>query len=344
LTLPSNKMTFRALLRPVDISTVIYLLMLAIVILFFHQGISGWGWYVLAHSGAVLIILGLIRTAEGNGGWLGLVRHWYPVLIFPPLFAEMNELVNIIFPFWANPWLIRLDHALFGVHPTVWFERVATPALTELMVVFYLSYYLLIPTATLPLYLWKKRRAFDGLMFNISLAFYLSFIGFLIFPAVSPRVTLAHLQSGPLEGGWLLGILGWVQGIGGIHGGAFPSSHVTVAFAILLSSYRYQRRVFWLLLPFVLGLAVSTTYCRYHYAVDAIAGALLGLAAVIIGQKLFLRWSRVWPSADGEIIAPQGMTAALEPCAEMVTLIGEQRRQHAGRTRSQASGMQREIE
>ncbi len=344
MTLPSNKMTLRALLRPVDLSTVIYLLLLSFVILFFHEGIDGWGWYVLVHLGAVLIILGMIRMAEGNGGWLGLVRHWYPVAIFPPLFAEMNDLVNIIFPFWANTWLIRLDHALFGVHPTVWFERVATPALTELMVIFYLFYYFLIPAAALPLYLRKKRRAFDGLMFNISLAFYLSFIGFLIFPAVSPRVTLAQLQVGPLQGGWLLGILGWVQGFGGIYGGAFPSSHVTVAFATLLSSYRYQRRVFWLLLPFVLGLAVSTTYCRYHYAVDAIAGALLGMAAVVIGHKLFLRWERVWSAVDRGIAAPQGMTASLEPCAEMVTLIGEQGRQHAGRTRSQASGMQREIE
>jgi membrane-associated phospholipid phosphatase len=344
LTLPQKKMPLWALLRPVDLATLSYLLLLSILILFFHHSVGGWGWYVLAHSGAALVILGLVWVADGQHGWLDFLRHWYPALIFFPLFDEMNELVNIIFPFWASHWLIRLDHALFGVHPTVWFERVATPTLTELMAIFYLAYFLLIPVAALPLYLREKRREFDGLIFNTALAYYLSFIAFLIFPAVSPRVTLGYLQGGPLEGGFLLGILKWLQGFGGIHGGAFPSSHVAVAFAILLSARRYERRVFWILLPFVLGLAVSTIYCRYHYAVDAIAGALLGCLCYILGQKLFLIWERARIPAARRIMAPQGMAPSLEPLAEAVSLMEEQRRSHAGRTRSQTSGVRREIE
>lgn len=344
MTSSTDNRTLWALMRPVDLVTMLYLAVIAVLIVLFHQGVGGWGWFVLAHLSAVLLIATLIRKADRRPGWLGILRHWYPLLIFFPLFAEMNELVTMIFPFWANSWLIRLDHALFGVHPTVWFEQVATPALTELMVVFYLAYFLLIPAAALPLYLRERRREFDGLMLNTALAYYLSFVAFLFFPAVSPRVTLSHLQGGPLEGGFLLHILYWVQGFGGIRGGAFPSSHVAVAFAVLFSVHRYERKVFYVLLPFVLGLAVSTTYCRYHYAVDAIAGALLGLFAVILGRKLFLRWEQNWIGAYRGIMEPQGITPSPEPCMGAVSVTTEQRRHHAGRDGSQTAGMRKEIE
>ena len=344
MTLPPKRESLWTLMRPVDLATMIYLVVIAVLVVLFRDGVDGWAWYVPAHLAAVLLIAALIRKADGRRRRLGVLRHWYPVLVFFPLFAEMNELVTMIFPFWANSWLIRLDHALFGVHPTVWFEQVAKPALTELMVIFYLAYFLLIPAAALPLYLKKKEREFDSLMFNTALAYYLSFIAFLFFPAVSPRVTLSHLQGGPLEGGFLLGLLDWVQGFGGIRGGAFPSSHVAVAFAILFSAHRYERRIFYVLLPFVLGLAVSTTYCRYHYAVDAIAGALLGVTAVFLGQKLFAHWERTWFIPSRSMVAPKGVTVSPSPVAETVPLIGEKRRQHAGRAGSQAAGVRQEIE
>ena len=344
MTLPRGKISLWTLMRPVDLATLFYLLFIAAMIMLFRDRIAGWGWYVVKHCAAALVIVALIRTAEDRRDWLGVLRHWYPVLVFFPLFAEMNQLVNMFFPFWANTWLIKLDYALFGVHPTVWFESVATPALTELMVIFYLTYFLLIPAAALPLYLKKKGREFDSLMFNTSLAYYLSFVAFLFFPAVSPRITMAHLQGGPLEGGLLIGLLDWVQSFGGIHGGAFPSSHVAVAFAILFSAYRYERRVFYALLPFVLGLAVSTTYCRYHYAVDAIAGALLGLVAVVLGQKLYARWERTWFNLGRSILASKGAAVPSDPVAETISLIGEKRRRHAGRAESQTAGVQQEAE
>jgi membrane-associated phospholipid phosphatase len=321
-------------MRPVDMATLLYLLCITAMIILFHDRIDGWGWIVVKHCAAALVILLLIRAAEDRYDWLGVLRHWYPLLVFFPLFAEMNQLVNMFFPFWANSWLINLDRALFGVHPTVWFETVATPALTELMVLFYLAYFLMIPTAALPLYVKKKERQFDNLMFNTSLAFYLSFVAFLFFPAVSPRITLAHLQGAPLQGGLLLGLLNRVQSFGGIHGGAFPSSHVAVAFTVLLSAYRTERKVFYVLLPFVLGLAVSTTYCRYHYAVDAIAGALLGMIVVVLGRRIFARWERTRYRLSRSIVAPKGGTASPGPLTETVPLTEEKRRRHAGRAGS----------
>jgi membrane-associated phospholipid phosphatase len=345
LVLKEKRITLGDILRPVDLATVAYLLLLAVLIILFHNNLPGWGWYVPAHIGAALLVVALAWAGEKRFSHpVTFLRHWYPPLLFIPLFSEMNHLVNIIFPFWANGWLIRMDQALFGVYPTVWFEKLASPLLTELMAVFYLVYFLLIPAAALPLYVGRRMRSFHRLMFNTALSYYISFIIFLFIPAESPRVTLAHLQGGPMQGGPLLGVLRWLQGFGGIHGGAFPSSHVAAACAVLISTYIYERRVFRILLPFVLGLAISTTYCRYHYAVDALAGFLVGAVGVAIGQRLYLRWEAWCVSAGRRAHYPETPAMSMEPCAQLVPVLEEQRREHVGRSGSQAAELQREIE
>ena len=104
---------------------------------------------------------------------------------------------------------------------------------------------------------------------------------------------MTHLHTAPLEGKYFLQLVEYVQGFGAIRGGCFPSSHVAAAFAILLSAYTYERKVFYVLLVPVLGLAVSTVYCRYHHAVDAIAGALIGSLCYVVGVKIHQRWEKV---------------------------------------------------
>ena len=81
-----------------------------------------------------------------------------------------------------------------------------------------------------------------------------------------------------------------IQAKGSIHGGCFPSSHVAAAFAVLFSARRYEKTIFWILLPIVLSLAVSIVYTRYHYAVDSVAGAMVGVACFFLGEKISRKW------------------------------------------------------
>ena len=78
--------------------------------------------------------------------------------------------------------------------------------------------------------------------------------------------------------------------MGSIHGGCFPSSHVAAAFAVLFSVKRYEKPIFWILLPIVFSLAIAVVYTRYHYAVDSIAGALVGTACAFVGPKISNKW------------------------------------------------------
>ena len=69
-----------------------------------------------------------------------------------------------------------------------------------------------------------------------------------------------------------------MQGTAGVHGNAFPSAHLMLAFAVLVFVFRYFPRFAPWLLFCVLLMGAGAVYDGYHYAVDVVAGALLGMA------------------------------------------------------------------
>ena len=73
-------------------------------------------------------------------------------------------------------------------------------------------------------------------------------------------------------------------------GAAFPSSHVAVAFCTVYFSFLYLRpiRYFHLLVAILLSLA--TVYCRYHYVIDVLAGALTALLLAPLGNWLYAKF------------------------------------------------------
>ena len=68
-----------------------------------------------------------------------------------------------------------------------------------------------------------------------------------------------------------------IQGRAGVRGNAFPSSHVMLAFVVMVFCFRYFPRVAPWLLICVLLMCVGAVYDGYHYAIDVLAGALLGV-------------------------------------------------------------------
>ena len=72
---------------------------------------------------------------------------------------------------------------------------------------------------------------------------------------------------------------------------AFPSLHAAVSLLALFYAWRYVRFWFWVLLPFVLGLWVSTIYLRHHYVVDLFAGWLLAPVAAWVAPRLDGWWA-----------------------------------------------------
>ncbi len=51
-------------------------------------------------------------------------------------------------------------------------------------------------------------------------------------------------------------------------------------------AFRFRRWLFAALLPIVLRLVVSTLYLRMHYAIDLVAGAAVGVVAVVLAPRV----------------------------------------------------------
>ena len=138
-----------------------------------------------------------------------------------------------------------------------------------------------------------KSEAFERSLFLILLCFYLSYIGYLFFPAVGPRYAMQHLYHKELDGFLVSGpIQNVLNLLEGVKRDAFPSGHTGVALTVLLLAYRYERTLFWWMIVPVLLLIFATVYCRYHYVIDVICGVMLTVVTLAAGEVYYNSWLR----------------------------------------------------
>lgn len=274
--------------------TLLFLIGLIGLTLFFRRQIPPWqslvSFYVLLIGLLIALKLAHDRNLIGRLGWF---FHDFSAILF--VICIYQSLGNLIQYLRADidPWLIHIDVFLFGVHPTVWIERWITPWLTDLMSVAYGSYYFLPVILVVSLYLKGRRHEFNLTLFVLVFGYYISFIGYILFPAIGPRFTLTHLQSIPLEGSF---ITDWVRdGLNALEHNkrdVMPSGHTQISLMVLSIGYRHVRVLFYVFFTFVIALIVSTVYLRYHYVIDLAAGTLVALGCVIVAPRLFDWWSR----------------------------------------------------
>jgi membrane-associated phospholipid phosphatase len=165
--------------------------------------------------------------------------------------------------------------------------------LTDILQIAYSTYYFLPILLGVVLKIKKREEEFQKSLFLILLCFYLSYIGYILFPALGPRYAIEHLHEKALEG-FLFSeniqkILNLLEGI---KRDAFPSGHTGIALLVLFLSLRYEKFLFWILLIPVILLIFATIYCRYHYAVDVIGGVFLTIVTIVIGE-LYYQFHRV---------------------------------------------------
>ncbi len=212
----------------------------------------------------------------------------FPVICVLVIFNSLELLVHDINPGDIDPLLIRLDYLIFKGYPTVMLESFENPLLTDILQIAYSSYYFLPISLGILLKLRNRDEEFDRTVFLILLCFYLSYIGYMLFPALGPRYTMNHLQSSDLQGLFLAEhIQGLLNRLEGIKRDAFPSGHTAVALVVSGLAYRFHMGFFYLTLPVVAMLIFSTVYCRYHYVVDVIGGIILAALTFFVGEKYY---------------------------------------------------------
>jgi membrane-associated phospholipid phosphatase len=208
---------------------------------------------------------------------------WLPLMAVPFLYAELPTLM--VGPF--HDALIRgWETRLFGVSPAATLAgRLPSMGVSELLHVGYLSYYPLIYGPPLLLHIQGRRRELAATVAGLMTTYAVCFIVFALFPVEGPRYewgSPAGIPDGPVRD-FTVSLLRTASS----RGAAFPSSHVAVAVAQTVFAFRWQPRIAPFLAIVTGLLAVGAVYGGFHYGVDALAGAALGVATSVIVLRAF---------------------------------------------------------
>ena len=284
----------------IDYVTQLYLAIVGLLIILFHDG-RVTGWYFLAAGHAlclVLVHLLLVGHARRPGGrLLDFLRHFYPILLYTAFYRETGLLNQMFVEGYLDEFFYGLDRRLFGFQPSIAFmEWLPYLPVSELFYAAYFSYYVMIIGVGLALYVQDKRRFFHYVSL-MSFMFYVCYLTYIVLPVVGARAFWAEapgLQQGTLvafpaavERGLFFHIMKFIYAHFEAHGAAFPSSHVAVAICTVWFSWRCLPKIRYIHFVAVVLLSVSTVYCRYHYAVDVLAGALTAAALMPLGNLLY---------------------------------------------------------
>jgi len=224
-------------------------------------------------AGFLLVLSRLARDAE----WRDLLPYPFALLCY----REAGWLASVIAPHDLEKRWIGWDRMLLDAwHGRALIESLgdAVPALLEAA---YLSVYVIALLAVGILYLCGRREQVDRFWFAFLLGLMLSYIQFPFWPSEPPRSVFPG-QDLPSIAGPLRRLNLFLVGNYGIHSSVFPSAHVSGAMAGALMLRRILRERQWagnLMLTLAILIAIATVYGRYHYLVDALAGAAIGILA-----------------------------------------------------------------
>jgi membrane-associated phospholipid phosphatase len=281
--------------RPIDYLVLIYS---AINVLYILLGISLHGAnserlhnplrHLVIFCGIIVFVLLLeILEKYKNGKVITILRDWYAVGLFLYFFETTSALNLTLFPEFLDRFFMRIDAFIFGYQPaTEWGLRYNTWFLSELFHFSYFSYYL-IELFYLFIYL-KNRDLFLRYAFQLGFVFFLCYLTYNVLPVIGGRNLQGMMELTTVyRQGPFTRLMAYIYHISPHLGGAFPSSHVAIAFVVTLSAFHYRKITGCLLLPLSVLLTISTVYCHYHYFIDSIAGLLYGFGFYYLSGRIY---------------------------------------------------------
>ncbi len=248
---------------------------------------------VLAALFLVLIVLLDSPPLLGHR-WFKVTALWAPIVFFWWAYLWTGHTLCAYYPhdFSFDPALIGIEGRLFG-QPSLRLAKANTPWLNDLLHLLYNTYYLY--TLVLGIFLQAKGRIneFQSFMLAVVLAYAAAYSFFPLIPVWGPRWGLVSAGLLPesrqrLSGSWMTRATNRLMYEGLAHRGcALPSAHASTAVIFLVWSWRI-----WgpgggiAALVVVVGMALGAVYGRYHYLLDILAGALLGIVCLLIADNL----------------------------------------------------------
>ena len=236
-------------------------------------------------AAVVLACTGLADCERRSGSAVfAIVRDWLPVAFTLTAYREMNWFAfahsgHALEHAWIvwDRWLLQ-D---LGMRAVAESAGGIGPMFLELC---YLLVYAVGPVSVAILYAHERRDLVDRVVVTYIFGTLLAYALFPYFPSDPPRDVFAGMD--------LPGVMTPVRRLNlaivggyGIHSSVFPSAHVSSAFSAgwgLLIFFREKRVWGWGMLAYACCVSVATIYGRYHYAADAVAGAAISVAALVL--------------------------------------------------------------
>jgi membrane-associated phospholipid phosphatase len=239
--------------------------------------------------------------AKRKPGIARSIRFFYPVIMVLFCFKQMYYLMIYSSPVLYDSYLAKIDRMIFGTDPTTISLYFNNPWFTEFIQIIYGIFYLMPVFFALELYLGHKYEQLKYAMFVVFIGFYLSFLGYLMLPAIGPRFTIHTFSSidTELPGIFFTKLLRQVIDFGeSIPAGvanpeafaqrdAFPSGHTIMIVLITYLSRKVRSKSFYFYFPYACLMIFSTVYLRYHYVADLIGAIPFILATIYIANHIY---------------------------------------------------------
>ena len=238
------------------------------------------------------------------------LHYWYFVPLIFLLFKELYLMVDPIRGIIYDDLLIKSDRFLFGADPTHVLMKIANPVLTEIMQIAYGTFFFLPVILGINLVLKDKIEEFNYSAFIIVYGFVLSYIGYLLFPAIGPRFTLHNYEMNNVEmpGLFLTNYLREIVNsgesipMGTLHPAlivqrdAFPSGHTQMTLLAMYLSVKFKSNTKYFIIPDGILLIFATVYLRYHYVTDVLGGIVFMLLTIWSGKYIYSWWMNITSS------------------------------------------------
>ncbi|MDP1676388.1 MAG: phosphatase PAP2 family protein [Bacteroidota bacterium] len=296
-------------LTSADAITFLFIVFLILIETIFAGSIQNWILYTTVNvSLCTFIILSTryvhIHKEKGNR-FISAARDWYLVPCILLIYTQTSSINHAIHQRDYDDILIAIDRFIFHGDPTQWVYQFSHPLITEILQIAYSSYYLFFVALFFELYRRDNRNDFNSGAMLIVYGFYLSYIGYLLLPAVGPRFTLHNYFSTETElpGIFITEFLRGIVNSGGgipvdvpnpidfVNRDAFPSGHTQLTLAAMYVAFTTKTKIRWWL--FVAGslLIISTIYMRYHYVTDVIVGIVFFFFTIWSGKRINAWWN-----------------------------------------------------
>ena len=227
-----------------------------------------------------ILILAYLNQKH-TGKFILAVRNFYPLFLLSFFYAETGYMKNIILDTNLDAYFSGIDQAIWGFQPSLQFSKAMSQGwFNELMNVSYFSYYAITLVICIALYRRDKQLSYKPI-FIVVFSFYMYYVIFDILPVTGPQYYFDTLAKEPTPPYFFGKIMRYLLLEYEKPTGAFPSSHVGLALILSYVAFKEHKTMFYVSLPFVIGICFATVYLKAHYAIDVL-GALITVPVFVV--------------------------------------------------------------